>query len=92
MKRQSELVLCPSAPFVLQVRVNFLSQLLPEGRAHLQTHLTASVLCVKVFELPFHRGVQVTANTAAAMMSSLAYCQKVGDSPMPHENDRVLAG
>lgn len=58
--------------------MNFLSQLLPEGRAHLQSHLTASVLGVKVFELPFHRGVQVTADTAAAMMSALAYCQEVG--------------
>jgi hypothetical protein len=73
-------VLCPSsATLLLQVRVNFLSQLLPEGRAHLQSHLTASVLGVKVFELPFHRGVQVTADTAAAMRAALAYCQKVGE-------------
>lgn len=62
---------------VVQVRGMFLSQLLHEGRSHLQQHLTASVLGRKVFVMPFHRGIQVTPQALSAMKASLAYCQKV---------------
>jgi hypothetical protein len=62
---------------VLQVRVSFLSQLLQEGKQHLQQHLTASVLGRKVFAMPFHRGINVTRHTLDNMRAALAYCQKV---------------
>lgn len=61
----------------VQVRANFLSELLHEGMAHLQLHLTASVLGRKVFVMPFHRGVQVTPETLGAMEAALSYCQQV---------------
>ena len=62
---------------VVQVRIIFLSQLLHEGRAHLQQHLTASVLGRKVFVMPFHRGLQVTPQAVGSMKAALSYCQKV---------------
>lgn len=64
----------------VQVRVNFLTQLLHEGRSHLQQYLTASVLGRKVFCLPFHRGIQLDGQALASMKAALAYCQKVGHS------------
>ena len=62
---------------VAQLRIIFLSQLLHEGRSHLQQHLTASVLGRKVFVMPFHRGIQLTPHALGAMKAALAYCQKV---------------
>lgn len=65
----------------VQVRVIFLSQLLHEGRSHLQQHLTASVLGRKVFVMPFHRGIQVTPQALGAMKAALMYCQQVRLQP-----------
>jgi hypothetical protein len=73
------LVCC--ADVVAQVRIIFLSQLLQEGRSHLQQHLTASVLGRKVFVMPFHRGIQVTQQALRAMKAALAYCQKLRLQP-----------
>lgn len=70
---------------VVQVRVIFLSQLLHDGKAHLQQHLTASVLGRKVFVVPFHRGIQVTPQALGAMKASLIYCQKVRLLASNHE-------
>ena len=61
----------------MQVRVNFLSPLLHEGKQHLQQHLTASVLGRKVFYMPFHRGIQVTQHSLGVMEATLSYCQQV---------------
>lgn len=60
-----------------QVRVNFLNELLHEGRAHLQQYLTASVLGRKVLTMPFHRGIQVDEAALGAMQAALTYCQQV---------------
>lgn len=62
----------------------FLSQLMHEGRSHLQQHLTASVLGRKVFCMPFHRGTQVTGKTLGAMKAALAYCQMVRSKATGH--------
>ncbi|KAG2496793.1 hypothetical protein HYH03_005201 [Edaphochlamys debaryana] len=43
------------------VRLNFLSTLLDEAYAHLHAHLTASVLGRKLFMLPYHRNLELTA-------------------------------
>jgi len=60
-----------------QVRISFLSQLLPEASAYLHSFLTASVLNKKIFQQPFHRDVQITPEGVSAMRASLAYCQQV---------------
>jgi len=57
--------------------VNFLSQLLHEGKQHLQQHLTASVLGRKLFYMPFHRGIKATEQGLAAMAAALTYCKQV---------------
>lgn len=62
----------------MQVRLNFLSPLLSMSYQHLHNTLTASVLNVKLFTMPFHRDVQVTEQGAQAMLGALAYCQQVG--------------
>jgi hypothetical protein len=67
---------CLSMP-VIQVRLNFLSKLLPEAQAHLAQVLTASVLGVKLFNMPFHRHVKITAKDMQGMQAALLYCQQV---------------
>lgn len=69
-------------PVAVQVRVIFLTQLLHEGRSHLQQFLTASVLARKVFCMPFHRGIQLDGQALDAMTAALAYCQKVRRSTL----------
>ncbi|KAF5833854.1 hypothetical protein DUNSADRAFT_9691 [Dunaliella salina] len=60
------------------VRLNFLSTLLDEAYGYLHSFLTASVLNRKLFRQPFHRDVEVTVESAAAMRANLAFCQQVG--------------
>jgi hypothetical protein len=59
------------------VRLNFLSSMLPEAYDHLQQHLTASVLGVKLLLLPFHRDVALTPAAARAMRAAVSHCQRV---------------
>eukprot|EP00798_Chlamydomonas_sp_ICE-L_P004009 gene4009-14089_t len=58
------------------VRLNFLSTLLSEARAHLHNHICASVLGRKVFIQPFNRDVELTVSNVKAMTASLKHCQK----------------
>ncbi|KXZ49831.1 hypothetical protein GPECTOR_19g282 [Gonium pectorale] len=60
------------------VRLNLLSTLLDEAHAHFQAHLAASVLRRKVFTMPFHRDVKITAAAARAMRASLQHCKQEG--------------
>eukprot|EP00775_Hariotina_reticulata_P004976 gene4976-5218_t len=60
------------------VRLNFLSKLLPEAQAHLAQVLTASVLGVKLFNMPFHRHIKITIKDVRVMRAALLYCQQVG--------------
>lgn len=62
---------------MLQIRLNFLSPLLSMSYQHLHNTLTASVLNVRLFTMPFHRDVQVTEQGAHAMLGTLAYCRQV---------------
>lgn len=61
----------------LQVRLNFLATLIGEAYNHLHNHMCASVLGRKLFTLPFHRDVSITAAGARKMQASLLYCQQV---------------
>ncbi len=63
---------------LLQVRLNFLSALLPEAYGHLHQHLCASALHRKLLLLPFHRDVVLDASAAQAMMATVQYCKQVG--------------
>jgi len=76
-----------------QVRVNFLSQLLHEGKQHLQQHLTASVLGRKLFYTPFHRGISINQQTLSMMNAALNYCCQVrGQSGhVPHTESVQLS-
>ena len=60
------------------VRLNFLSQLLPEAFDFLHEHLTGSVLGTKLFVLPFHRDVEVTPQAAGRLLAAAAFCQSEG--------------
>ena len=60
------------------VRLNFLSQLLPEAFDFLHEHLTGSVLRTKLFVLPFHRDVVVTPQRGAALLAAASFCQNEG--------------
>jgi hypothetical protein len=60
------------------VRLNFLSQLLPEAFAHLHLHLCASVLGRKLMQLPFHRDVELDLAGARAMRAAVEHCRQVG--------------
>ncbi len=60
------------------VRLNFLSSLLPEAFAFLHEHLTASLFGVKLFQIPFHRNVEVTPERVASLNHQAAYC--LGDA------------
>ena len=61
----------------MQVRLNYMTQLLPDAYAYLHTSLTASVLNVRLFMLPFHRNVDLNAEGTAAMHASLTWCKQV---------------
>jgi hypothetical protein len=58
--------------------MNFLGKLLPEAHDHLAHTLTASVLGVKLFSLPFHRQIRLQRHTLRAMRAALLHCQQVG--------------
>jgi hypothetical protein len=60
------------------VRANLLSQLLPEGREHLEQYYSASVLSRRLYALPFHRDVNLTSHDIRRMHASLAQCQRTG--------------
>jgi hypothetical protein len=62
------------------VRLNFLPTLLDEAYAHLHRYLTASVLCRKLFLMPFNRDVKLDVARAAAMRAGLMYCQQVSST------------
>ena len=62
---------------LLQVRLNFLSQLLHEAYGYLHSFLTASILNRKLMHHPMQRDVEITPEGAAAMRASLAHCKKV---------------
>eukprot|EP00775_Hariotina_reticulata_P001980 gene1980-2302_t len=60
------------------VRLSYLSKLLPDAQAHLAQVLTANVLGVKLFNMPFNRQVQIRAGDLQVMQAALQYCQQVG--------------
>jgi hypothetical protein len=60
------------------VRLHFLSQLLPEAFEFLHEHLTAGVLGTPLFQLPFHRDVEVTAERGAALLAAAEHCRREG--------------
>jgi hypothetical protein len=60
-----------------QVHLNFLGTLLNEAYAHLHAFLIASVLGRKLFLMPFHMDVYITANVARYMKACLDYCKQV---------------
>ena len=60
------------------VRLNLLSQLLPEAYDHLHDHLTGGLLATQLFLLPFHRDVQVTPQRAAALLEHAEYARLEG--------------
>jgi hypothetical protein len=68
----------PAAGGLPQVRLNFLSQLLPEAFAHLHMHLCASVLGRKLLQLPFNRDLELDLAGARAMRAAVEHCRRVG--------------
>jgi hypothetical protein len=60
------------------VRLHFLAQLLPEAFDFLHEHLTAGVLGTPLFQLPFHRDVEVTPERAAALLAAAEHCRREG--------------
>ncbi|MEW5310745.1 MAG: hypothetical protein WDW38_002512 [Sanguina aurantia] len=60
------------------VRLNFLTTLLGEAYSHLHNHMCASMLARKLFTLPFHRDVHITAEGARSVQACLTYCQQEG--------------
>lgn len=64
------------------VRLHFLSQLLPEIFDFLHEHLTAGILGTKLFLFPFHRGVSVTAEGAAALLAQADFCRRAGGAAL----------
>lgn len=60
------------------MRLNFLSQLLPEAFAHLHQHLCGSVLGRKLLLLPFNRDVDLDVGGARAMRAAVEHCKRVG--------------
>ncbi len=69
-------------PALCQVRLNFLSALLPEAYGHLHQHLCASALHRKLLLLPFHRDVVVDARVAHAMMVAVQFCKQASAACM----------
>ena len=61
----------------LQVRLNLPSTLLDDGCRHMQNVLCGSVMGRKIYTMPFHRDVQLTAKDARSMAKALARCQQV---------------
>ena len=59
------------------MRLNFLSTLLDEAHDYLHQHLCASVLHRKLFRLPFHRDVAITAQGATCVRAFLNHCVQV---------------
>jgi hypothetical protein len=57
-------------------RIHFLTALLQEGHAHLHEFLTASVLNVKLFCLPFNRDVDLDMCKVNALHNALATCRE----------------
>lgn len=61
------------------VRLNFLSELLPEAHAFLHHQLSAnSMLEIKLFQIPFHRDVVVTEDRLHVMLEHVDFCRRVG--------------
>ncbi len=60
-----------------QVRLNFLSTLLPEAYSHLHQHLCASVLGCRLLLLPFQRDAPMDVKVARAMRAAVEHCQRV---------------
>jgi hypothetical protein len=58
------------------VRLHFLSQLIDEAYYYLHRHLTASLMCRRLLQLPFHRDVKLTAQDVAMMHDCLIRCMK----------------
>jgi hypothetical protein len=57
-------------------RIYFLTALLSEGFAHIHEFLTASVLNVKLFCLPFNRDVDLDMNRVYALHNTFAACKQ----------------
>jgi hypothetical protein len=70
---------CACSPRLLlpQVRLNFLSTLLPEAYSHLHQHLCASVLGRRLLLLPFQRDAPLDVKVARAMRAAVEHCQRV---------------
>jgi hypothetical protein len=75
------------------VRANFLSALLPEAREYLEHNFSASVLRRRLYELPFHRDVDLVPRNIARINACLAQCMHTGGLLMvapEHRNSLTL--
>lgn len=68
--------------WISQVRLNFLNTLMGEAYSHLHNTMCASVLGRKLFTMPFHRDVDITAARAQEMHASINLCQQVNVGPI----------
>jgi hypothetical protein len=67
-----------AAPLLLpQVRLNFLTTLLPEAYSHLHQYLCGSVLGRRLLLLPFQRDAPLDAKVARGMRAAVEHCQRV---------------
>ena len=60
------------------VRLHFLRQLIEEGFAFLHGQLSRSVLQIKLFLMPFHRGIKLDVPTVRRMHEHVLMCQMSG--------------
>ena len=59
-------------------RLHFLSALFEEAYHYLQNHLTASILSIKIYTMPFCRDFQLDAPSIGRMKNVLDDCQMDG--------------
>lgn len=64
------------------IRLNFLPELLPEVFDYLHETLTGGIFGTKLFEFPFHRDVEVTPESARALLNQAALCGSEGGAAL----------
>jgi hypothetical protein len=71
------------------LRMHFLSQLLGEAYHFLHRHLTASLLCRRLCELPFHRQVEMNLDHVESMYECLKRCMESGSAVLVAPEHRL---
>ena len=69
--------------------MHFLSQLLGEAYHFLHRHLTASLLCRRLCELPFHRQVDMNLDHVESMYECLKRCMESGSAVLVAPEHRL---